>query len=221
MKSAESPETRLREALSELGLFPLPEVVLFPGVLLPLHVFEPRYRKLTEDCLAGSQIMGIVQIVSPEPVDRHGHPTLAGVAGVGEIIRSQRLPGGRFNILLRGVCRARIQELPFEGPYRRARATPLESVPSRHPATDLTALISCLQHARASGGDSGFDLDALGRESMEGLEPGHLADHLASSLLPDGNDRQEILETLDTSARVSKVCGLITAPPGRGSGMLH
>ncbi|MCA9629930.1 MAG: LON peptidase substrate-binding domain-containing protein [Myxococcales bacterium] len=220
MTSSETPSARLRSALVGLGLFPLPEVVLFPGVLLPLHVFEPRYRKLTEDCLAGSQLMGVVQIVSPEPVDGHGHPTLARVAGVGEIIRSQRLPGGRFNILLRGVCRAGIQELPFEGPYRRADARALETTPSSHPATDLAALVSCLQQARAAAKAAGVELASLGLDSAEDLEPGQLADFLAAALIPDGNERQEILETLDASVRVSKVCGAI-AGRGEPGGLLN
>ncbi len=213
MSVATAIQSRLGDALTRLGLFPLPEVVLFPGVLLPLHVFEPRYRKLTEDCLATSQLMGVVQIVSPEPVDGHGHPTLATVAGVGEIIRSQRLPGGRFNILLRGVCRARVEELPFEGPYRCARAEPLETLPSKYPATDLAALVSCLQQARAAANAAGIELASLGLDSPEGVEPGELADYLAAALIPDGNDRQDVLETLDASARVSKVCGLIATPP--------
>ncbi|MGE0328548.1 MAG: LON peptidase substrate-binding domain-containing protein [Polyangiaceae bacterium] len=211
---------RLSGALENLALFPLPEVVLFPGVLLPLHVFEPRYRKLTEDCLAGSQIMGVVQIASPEPVDRHGHPTLARVAGVGEIVRSQRLPGGRFNILLRGVCRAQLEELPFVPPYRRARATLLDSVPSKHRATDLAALISSLNHARTATG-GGVDLSALGLEGGEELAPGELADYLAAALIPDGNERQALLETLDVSTRVAKVCGLISSRAPRGSDVLN
>ncbi len=108
--------------IEEVALFPLPEVVLFPGTLLPLHVFEPRYRKMTEDALASGKLMVPVLVPDPGAVDRRGNPVIASVAGLGEIAQHRRLPDGRFEILLVGRARVRLEELPFVHPYRRARA---------------------------------------------------------------------------------------------------
>jgi len=196
-------------ALEQLGLFPLPEVVLFPGVMLPLHVFEPRYRALIEDAMAAQHLIGVVQIKSATPVDAHGHPTLSSVAGVGEIVRAQRLPGGRFNVVLRGVCRVALEELSFVPPSRRARARVLPTVASPHAASDLEALVSCLQSVRSDA--FAAELSALGLTSTKDLDPGTLADFLAAGLISDGSARQSVLETTSAAERTSLVCGLIAA----------
>jgi len=91
-----------------LPLFPLANVVLFPGVQAPLHIFEPRYRQLTEHALAGSRKIGMVA-VRPEGLDSMpGNPPVFGVGCEGRITDAKRLPDGRFNILLLGTQRFRI-----------------------------------------------------------------------------------------------------------------
>src|ERR1041385_4835026 len=88
----------LTAALEELPLFPLPELVLLPGALLPLQIFEPRYRKLVRDALDGHKAMGIVCIPDPNQLDPRGLPAMASVGGVGTIIDYSELPSGRYNI---------------------------------------------------------------------------------------------------------------------------
>src|SRR3984885_6470379 len=119
-------------ALTSLPIFPLANCVLLPGGLLPLHVFEPRYRELTRDCLAGHHLMGIARLRPGSRPDVVGKPTgPAGFAvpavydriGVGRIICSEELPDGRFALLLRGVGRVEIaRELPAERAYRQVEA---------------------------------------------------------------------------------------------------
>src|SRR5215468_9252705 len=110
----------LLPALSALPLFPLP-MVLFPGALMPLHIFEPRYRAMVRDLLETHRALAVVLITDHDRLDEHGHPRIAAVAGAGVIIDHVELPSGRFNILVRGRARVALEELPFgEKPYRRA-----------------------------------------------------------------------------------------------------
>src|SRR3569833_1614396 len=111
------------DALAELPIFPLPNCVLLPGGLLPLHVFEPRYRELTRDCLAGHQFMGIARLRPGFETTYYGRPPVYERFGVGKIICSEELPDGRFALLLRGVARVELaRELPSERAYRRVEA---------------------------------------------------------------------------------------------------
>jgi Lon protease-like protein len=104
-----------------IPLFPLPNVVLFPGVFLPLHVFEPRYRALTRDALAGDRIIGMALLRPGFEGDYEGRPPIYPVGCAGVISHSDRLPDGRFNIVLHGLSKFRIVEEIGDGDYRRAR----------------------------------------------------------------------------------------------------
>src|SRR5579859_4612499 len=120
----------LGPALDVLPIFPLPQTVLFPGALLPLHVFEPRYRTMVKDCLATHKAMAIALICETGERDAHRHPAIEPVAGIGVIIDHVELPDGRYNILLHGRGRVRLEELPFVPPYRRAKAVLLHAAPA-------------------------------------------------------------------------------------------
>src|ERR1044072_441587 len=95
-------------ALSSLPIFPLPNCVLLPGGMLPLHVFEPRYRELTRDCLDGYQLMAIARLRPGYETAYYGRPPVFEKCGVGRIICCEELPDGRFALLLRGVARAEV-----------------------------------------------------------------------------------------------------------------
>src|SRR5689334_16300545 len=99
---SDSPE-ELSASLSDLAIFPLPNCVLLPGGLLPLHVFEPRYRELTRDCLAGNRLMAIARLQPGYEVAYHARPPVQPLCGVGRILCADELPDGRFHLLLRGV----------------------------------------------------------------------------------------------------------------------
>jgi Lon protease-like protein len=103
-----------------IPIFPLPEVVFFPETVLPLHVFEPRYRQMIADCLAGDRWLGVVMLRAGWEKEYQGRPPVHGVAGAGEIIQAEMLADGRYNILLDGRARVRILvEEPPGAPYRR------------------------------------------------------------------------------------------------------
>lgn len=110
-----------------ISLFPLSDCVLLPQGLLPLHIFEPRYRRLVDDALDRTGVMAMGMLAdedapAPEPVS--AQPPLRPWIGIGLIRRYERMEDGRYLILLQGVCRARILgEIPHE-PYRRVLAEP-------------------------------------------------------------------------------------------------
>src|SRR6516225_204839 len=94
-------------------LFPLPKVVLFPHAVMPLHIFEPRYRQMTEDALATDRLVTIVQWRAPYPTEPDTLPELEEIGCLGRILQHERLADGRFNFLLLGRKRVRLgRELP-------------------------------------------------------------------------------------------------------------
>lgn len=111
-----------------IPLFPLPNVVLFPGVFLPLHIFEERHRALTRDALAGDRIIGMTLLRPGFEGDYDGRPPIYPIGCAGVISHSDRMPDGRFNIVLHGISKFRIVEERTEGDYRVARVEPLTEV---------------------------------------------------------------------------------------------
>ena len=91
-----------------LPLFPLPTVVLFPNIFLPLHVFEPRYREMVADALAGDRMIGMVLLRPGWEHEYEGAPPVYPVGCSGVITHFERLSDGRYNIVLRGLARFRI-----------------------------------------------------------------------------------------------------------------
>ncbi|MDP2313988.1 MAG: LON peptidase substrate-binding domain-containing protein [Pseudomonadota bacterium] len=118
---------RLQEACRALPLFPLPGTVLLPGSLLPLHVFEPRYRQLVADCLRDQRPLSVCQVNPEDAEDTAGSPRILPYAGVGIIGAHQELPDGRYNVLVQPVGRIRILTESASGlVYRVAHAQLLE-----------------------------------------------------------------------------------------------
>jgi Lon protease-like protein len=197
-----SDQEKLEQALGELPIFPLPHVVLFPRALLPLHVFEPRYRTMLTDCMETHRAMAIALVPDPNDLDEHGHPRIASVAGAGLIIEHHALPDGRANIVLHGRARVRLEELPFIPPYRRARATILKDIPTPIGEADKTALFASASAfiSEVAKRDPKFSFNVA-----RSLEPGAFADMCGHHLVVDTAVRQTILEELDLAERVRKV----------------
>ena len=116
-------------------MFPLPGLFLFPNQLLPLHIFEPRYRQMIEDSLDGPGRLVIATVLEGQD-DEAPAPEVLPVGGLGEIARHDRLPDGRFLILVYGMGRVNVAEEPSDRPYRRVRALPLSEIPASREATE-------------------------------------------------------------------------------------
>jgi Lon protease-like protein len=113
---------------STIPIFPLPTVVLFPNVFLPLHIFEPRYRQMVADALSGDRVIGMTLLKEAATVD-DGRPPVYAVGCSGVITHVERLADGRFNIILRGVEKFEIvgEETPAPGQlYRTALISPCD-----------------------------------------------------------------------------------------------
>ena len=104
-----------------LPLFPLPNVVLFPNVFLPLHIFEPRYRDMVADALDGDRMIGMVLLLPGWEGAYEGRPPVYPVGCAGLITHSERLSDGRYNIVLRGLEKFRIAGEDDSRAYRQAR----------------------------------------------------------------------------------------------------
>lgn len=127
--------------LVDLPLFPLPTTVLFPNVFLPLHVFEPRYRAMVTDALAGDRLIGMVLLREGWQQDYEGRPPVYPVGCSGVITHVERLSDGRFNLVLRGVDRFRIRSEDHGKAYRRAEVETLrEDTPDGAARESLHAL---------------------------------------------------------------------------------
>jgi len=110
-------------------LFPLPDLVMFPHVVQPLHIFEPRYCAMLQDAMAGDRLIGMAHLEPGWQADYEGQPPVAATICLGRVISQAKVEGDRYNILLAGLVRARIlTELPCEEPFRRARVELLEDV---------------------------------------------------------------------------------------------
>ena len=110
---------------SLLPLFPLPNVVLFPEVSLPLHIFEPRYREMLADALEGERLIGMVLLKAGYEAEYEGCPPVYAVGCAGLITHAERLPDGQSNIVLQGLEKFRIVAERDGRPYRRAQVEPL------------------------------------------------------------------------------------------------
>jgi len=108
-----------------LPLFPLPNVVLFPNVFLPLHIFEPRYREMIADAVASDRMIGIVLLRPGWERDYDGRPPVYTVGCSGVLTHVERMADGRYNLVLRGLERFRIVGEDHDRSYRRASIEPL------------------------------------------------------------------------------------------------
>jgi Lon protease-like protein len=111
---------------STLPIFPLPNVVLFPNVVLPLHIFEGRYRAMVADALEHDRIIGMVLLRPGWEKDYEGRPPVYTIGCAGLITHAERLNDGRFNIVLKGLEKFAIEDEDESLPYRLARVRSME-----------------------------------------------------------------------------------------------
>jgi uncharacterized protein len=185
-----------------LPLFPLPGVVLLPETLLPLHIFEDRYRAMVSDALRGDRTIGMAMW---RPGGGNApNPAIYSVGGAGEIVESEELEDGRFNILLHARFRFRVlEEEEVAGrPYRVARVEEIRSVPFPDPAAQTRALSGAAALFRELARD--LELPPL---PSEALSAERLASEIALRLRYSPQELQSILETDALPARFEAVTG--------------
>ncbi|MEE2751807.1 MAG: LON peptidase substrate-binding domain-containing protein [Myxococcota bacterium] len=179
-------------SLDCLPVFPLPGVVFFPHTILPLHIFEPRYRAMIRDCLEHAVPIAVGQ---PE----------ADVMGVGRIVRHQILDEGRYNIVLEGMERVRLgDELSLCNGYRRFRTTTLDTVEAEREEVQrsLEVIRACLPQLSLRWPEPTEALEVLLGEFSS---VDKLSDQVASAIFFEPALRQELLEELSASSRLESV----------------
>jgi len=186
----------------EVPVMTLPNVAFFPQALLPLHIFEPRYRHMLRDVLAGNRIFAVACLdPGAAPPDAPFEPPHR-VACVGLVRACQKNDNGTSNLLLQGLCRVAIESIVGDEPYRRARVRALASEPGAAPVenarlrSELSRLIKLKFKLSPGGPDAVTDL----LRSVE--DPDVFADIAAFSLCESVLVKQRLLETLDVNRRL-------------------
>jgi Lon protease-like protein len=193
-----------------IPIFPLPTVVLFPHTVAPLHIFEARYRAMVADALKGDKLIAMALLKPGWEKDYEGAPPVHDVVGVGRILREERTEDGRYNILLEGIARARIEELFPPDPYRRARVR-LLGEPIASPSPDLERVRLGLLAVYAS-----LLAPGLPKRIEHSLSLGTLCDLLAALLDVEVREKQAILEELEPAKRATRTIDLIRRSPHAG-----
>jgi uncharacterized protein len=180
---------------AQMPLFPLPEVVLFPGVQRPLLIFEPRYRAMVADVLKGDRIIGMVLLRPGYEKDYEGRPPIFTVGCAGVIEDHQELPDGRYVILLRGLTTFRVLSEDQGKPYRLAR---VEATPDRIEDGErgtLSALRNRVEQLL-------YTALPLGTEPPDpGLDDAEFINVTAQALKMPESERQDLLERAGVVAR--------------------
>lgn len=192
---------RILQSSDALKVFPLPSAVLFPHSVIPLHIFEPRYRDLVGDALASDQVMALAQL-EPGWENRYAdRPPVQEMMCAGLIVWHEKLEDGRYNLLLQGVCRARlVAELPAERLYRQMRVELLPDFPYHGPEEEQLRQAVLELAGRVPPSFSEGLLPAAARANG-----GTLADVVAAAIIPEPERRQELLSELDVRVRLQTV----------------
>jgi Lon protease-like protein len=195
----------------ELPLFPLP-VVLFPGVPLPLHVFEPRYRRLLADVRASNNLFGLSHFDANEGGDR---PGVGHVGCAAEVVEVQPLPDGRSNILTVGVARYRVEDYVERGdPYLVARVEFFADdegdprVLARR-ASEVTEVFMRIARAMRTLND-----DRAALPELPDSDPERLSFLVAAVMEMDAAAKQELLEMRSTAERLRRLYTLLSQAVG-------
>lgn len=190
----------------DIPIFPLPNVTFFPQTYLPLHVFEPRYRTMVENALAGDRLLGVALLKEGWQANYFGHPPICKTFGVGRIVDHERTGDGRYNIVLEGLFRVRlIQEFPTS-PFRTGRVQVLQERAidgRREEVSGLTRELRDVSGRLARLVPDSKEIIAAAWNSH--LHPLVVANQLAGSLVVDAYDRQSILEQDDPVRRMRLV----------------
>ncbi|NUN47575.1 MAG: LON peptidase substrate-binding domain-containing protein [Candidatus Brocadiae bacterium] len=191
-------------------VFALPNVVLFPGARLALHVFESRYREMTRRALASDRLIAIALLRPGWEADYEGNPPIHATATLGQIIMETELPDGCFNIVLEGLVRFRPGATVQEIPYRIMQGVILEDGGEESGPTPVRELARTLgdQAQRLGGADFRFAA-ALSTLRIASLAPGRLADAISGILPLSVEARQSLLDTADVQARLEALVAAV------------
>ena len=199
---------------SIVPMFPLPNVVLFPRMFLPLHIFEPRYRAMTRTALEGDRFIAMALFKPDWKKEYGGCPAVHPILGLGRIIEDSRLEDGRYNLVLHGIARLRLLKEVSQDPFRSVQVELLQEKPAVGPGYDrkrrllLSFYVQVLKQISQGGVAA----------PPEDVPLGLLCDLLASLIAFDPAVKQSMLQELDVATRCDLLLELLQRMNAPGLG---
>lgn len=201
------------KSVGMVPIFPLPQTVLLPGEPLPLHIFEERYKEMTESAISSKKLIAMAHLKPGWEKDYEGNPEIYDVAGLGKIVIDERLPDGKFNLLLLGLKRIKIKRIVQTRPYRIAEVEILSDRFSQTSSTLLASLESQIVHLTQELLRSERGKEILTQNPIPILENladgalplGILCDLAAAALSLPPMEKQMMLEETDVVLRAEKL----------------
>ena len=205
------PNDATADFTGRAAIFPLPNVTLFPNVMLPLHIFEPRYRCMAEDTLSGDRYLALGLLKDGwedryESKDCEIHDTVC----LGKVIANEQLEDGRHYLMLQGLRRAKlVTELDTDLPYRLGMLEIVEDVYPQTPVIDRDRrqeeLVDWFRRAYPKLGLESDILHALGSD----MQLGELCDVISHSLKLPPEDAQQLLAQANVDERSDLVLEML------------
>jgi Lon protease-like protein len=190
--------------LSAVPLFPLPNVVLLPRAVLPIHIFEERYKAMTADVLDGDRLLAMALLLPGWERNYYARPEIDPVVCVGEILSHEKLPDGKYNFLLQGLMRARVVREHGDKPYRIAQLEPLPETPVME--IDLANERQRLTWMFGDGPLADAPLVRQFRQMLASpLPTSEVVDLIAFNLIEDVRVKQSLLAQPDARLRAQRV----------------
>lgn len=188
----------------DIPIFPLEVTMLFPGVSRPLYIFEPRYRAMVADALKGDRIIGMTTLKPGFEADYAGRPPIYEIGCAGVITEVEELPGGRFNIVLRGLVKFRVTGEDDSRAYRLARVDAMPEVLDDAEKAALHKQRLRLETLVTKGSDTKVPPDTTDEE---------LVNMLAQYVPMTYAQRQALLELKSVLLRARALIDLIESKP--------
>ena len=188
-----------------LSVFPLGGALLFPGMHLPLHVFEPRYRALVSDAMARDQMIGMIQPKPATTREEADRPQLFGVGCVGKIAQVEALDDGRYNLVLEGIARfTLVRELDVSTPFRQVEGV-LETIREDEALASIQRA-DLEREAKAFAQAQGYEVDW---DQIERLDDATFVNGIAQIAPFDAAAKQALLEAPDIADRAELIVQLL------------
>jgi len=192
-----------------MPLFPLPDVVFFPKTLLPLHVYEPRYRTLASDALERDQAICTALLRPGWEADYYGSPEVYPVGCIGRIVQHTKLPDGRYNITLQGEGKVRIEEQVRVEPYRIVRVQPIQDDDAwtlrDNVAQEAIELVRLFRQVHEGQGPSLLLAETFGQN----MSPESILNTVAMHLNVEPDMKERLLEMESLEARYHSVLEIL------------
>ena len=193
--------------VTELPLFPLP-IVLFPGVPLPLHIFEPRYRQMLDDIRASNNLFGITYFDSTS--SEREVPTPGEIGCVAEVTETLTLPDGRSNILTLGIVRYRIDSYVERGdPYLVVRVSYFEDDDEDEASLQVAASNVAETFTRIARAVRTINDERVNLPDISNTNPEQLSFLVSAAMEVEVEIKQELLELRSTAERLQRLRGML------------